>query len=208
METITMRRLLLPIALASLAAPLLAQPMPIPGTADVTRVQAGTYKVDSAHTQVNWKLNHLGFSHFSGSFADATGTLVLDPRRPNATRLSITIPIDRVVTTSGALDTHLKNADFFDAAKYPTATFVSTRVQATGPRARIAGNLTLHGVTRPVVLDARFVGAGNNPRGNKALNIGFEATTRVSRSAFGMSYGVPAVGDAVDLQINAAFEKQ
>ena len=74
--------------------------------------------------------------------------------------------------------------------------------------ARISGNLTLHGVTKPVVLDARFVGAGNNPMGNKALNIGFEATTRINRSDFGIAYAAPAVSDAVELQINAAFEKQ
>lgn len=203
-----MRRLLLPVILAVLAAPIVAQPAGVPGTADVARVQAGTYKVDSGHTQVNWKVNHLGFSHFSGAFADATGTLVLDPRRPAATRLSIAIPIDRVVSTSTGLNKHLMTADFFDAAKYPTATFVSTRVEPNGTRAKITGNLTLHGVTKPVVLDARFVGAGNSPMGKKALNIGFEATTRISRSAFGMSYGVPAVSDAVDLQINAAFEKQ
>lgn len=196
------------VAAAILAAPLIAQPAGIPGTADATRVQAGTYTADAAHTQINWKVNHLGFSLFSGSFADAKGTLTIDPRRPNAARLSMSIPIDRVVTTSGALDAHLKRADFFDAAKFPTATFVSTAVQATGARARITGDLTLHGVTKPVVLDARFVGAGNGPTGDKALNIGFEATTRISRSAFGISYGVPAVGDAVDLQINAAFVKQ
>ncbi|HZF41814.1 MAG TPA: YceI family protein [Sphingomonadaceae bacterium] len=203
-----MRLLLIPALFIALAPSLGAQPMPIPGTADVARVQAGTYKVDPAHTQVNWTVNHLGFSLFSGLFADATGTLVIDPRRPNASRLSITIPMNRVVSTSGALDTHLRNADFFDVGKHPTATFTSTRVQATGTRARITGNLTLRGVTRPVVLDARFIGAGNNPMGNKALNIGFAATTRISRSAFGITYGVPAVGDAVDLQINAAFEKE
>ncbi len=202
-----MRHLLAPLALALLAAPVLAQNPGIPGTADTSRVTAGTYQVDPAHTQVRWRVNHLGFSQFDGFFADPTGTLVIDPRRMAATQLRIVIPIDRVVSTSPALDKHLKNADFFDAAKFPTATFVSTRVQATGTRARITGNLTLHGVTRPVVLDARFVGAGNNPRGNKALNIGFEATTRISRSGFGMTYGVPAVGDAVDLSINAAFEK-
>lgn len=203
-----MRPVLIPLLFASLAAPLIAQPAGVPGTADASRVQAGTYSADSAHTQVNWKVNHLGFSHFSGSFADAKGTLVIDPHRPEAARLSMTIPIDRVVTTSAALDTHLKNADFFDAAKFPTATFVSTRVQATGARARITGNLTLHGVTRPVVLDARFVGAGNAPRGDKALNIGFEATTRIRRSDFGMKYALPAIGDQVDIAINAAFVKQ
>lgn len=203
-----MTRLLALLLGIAIAAPLVAQPGGIPGAPDPRRVQAGTYKVDPAHTQVNWRVNHLGFSYFDGSFADPEGTLVLDPRRPNATRLSITLRIDKMVTTSAGLNDHLKTADFFDAAKYPTATFSSTRVEATGTRVRITGNLTLRGVTRPVVLDARFVGAGNNPRGNKALNIGFEATTRISRSAFGMSYGAPAVSDAVDLQINAAFEKQ
>ena len=201
-----MRRLLLSALL--LAAPLAAQPADIPGAADPSRVVAGTYKVDPAHTQVRWKVNHLGFSHFDGFFADPTGTLVIDPRRPQAAKLSITIPMEKVVSTSPALDKHLRNADFFDVAKHPTATFVSTRIQPQGQRARITGNLTLHGVTRPVVLDARFVGAGNNPRGDKALNIGFEATTRFSRSAFGIAYGVPAIGDMVELQINAAFEKQ
>ena len=201
-----MRHLLAVVVL--FATPLFAQPAGIPGTADPARVAAGTYKVDPAHTQVNWKVNHLGFSLFTGSFADPTGTLVIDPRRLETARLSITIPMTRIVSTSDALDKHLRTADFFDVARYPTATFVSTRVEPQGQRARIAGNLTLHGVTRPVVLDARFVGAGNNPRGNKALNIGFEATTRISRGAFGMGYGAPAIGDAVDLQINAAFERE
>lgn len=203
-----MSRLLAGLMLASLTSPLLAQAAAIPGTADPARVVAGTYAVDSAHTQVNWSVNHLGFSLFDGSFADPTGSLVIDPRRPQDARLTITIPMTKVVSTSSVLDDHLRRADFFDVAKFPTATFVSTRVQPQRQRARITGDLTLHGVTRPVVLDARFVGAGNNPRGTKALNIGFQATTRISRSAFGITYGVPGVGDAVDLSINAAFEKQ
>lgn len=201
-----MRRLLLSSLLV--AAPLAAQPAGIPGSADPSRVVAGSYKVDPAHTQVRWKVNHLGFSHFDGFFADPTGTLAIDPRRPETAKLSITIPMDRVVSTSAALDKHLRTADFFDAAKFPTATFVSTRVQPQGQRARISGNLTMRGVTKPVVLDARFVGAGNNPMGNKALNIGFEATTRFNRSDFGIAYAAPAVSDTVELQINAAFEKQ
>lgn len=203
-----MRALLLSVVFAVSATSLPAQQAAIPGTANLSRVVAGTYRVDPAHTQIRWRLDHLGFSPFDGFFADPTGTLVIDPRRLNETRLSITMPMERVVTTSAALDRHLKNADFFDVAKYPTATFTSTRVQATGQRARIAGNLTLHGVTRPVVLDARFVGAGNAPRGDKALNIGFEATTRIRRSDFGMGYGLPAIGDQVDIAINAAFVKQ
>lgn len=206
MEFPPMRTALL-LAAVLLAAPLTAQPSGIPGAADPSRVQAGTYKVDPAHTQVRWKVSHLGFSNFDGFFADPTGTLTIDPRRPDAAKLSIVIPMEKVVSTSSALDKHLRNADFFDVAKYPTATFVSTRIQPQGQRARITGNLTLHGVTRPVVLDARFVGAGNNPRGDKALNIGFEASTKFKRSDFGISYAVPAISDTVELQINAAFER-
>lgn len=199
-----------PIMLAAMAAPLLAQPAQAPrsapGIADPARVTAGTYKVDSGHTQVGWRVNHLGFSHFDGQFADASGSLVMDPRRLAATRLTISIPLARVVTTSGALDTHLKNADFFDVAKYPTARFVSTRVEPRGRRARITGELDLHGRRRTVVLDAVFVGAGPSPMGGK-LNIGFHATARIKRSDFGISYGLPMVADNVDLTINAAFEK-
>ncbi len=200
------------LLLALAAAPLMAQaagPAKIaPGAPDLTRVVAGTYKVEPSHTQVNWAVNHMGFTQFSGAFADSTGTLVIDPKRPEAATLSITIPIDRVVTTSAALNKHLKGADFFDAAKYPTATFVSTQVEAMGQRAKISGNLTLHGVTKPVVLDARFVGAGMAAMGPKVLNMGFEATTRISRSDFGIKYAVPLVGDTVDLSINAAFVKE
>lgn len=204
-------KMLLALAAALAAAPLIAQTgaVPaIPGARDPARVTAGTYRVDPAHTQIRWRLDHLGFSPFDGFFADPTGTLVIDPARLDMAKLQIAMPMERVVTTSPALDKHLKNADFFDVAKYPTATFTSTRVQATGQRARITGNLTLHGVTRPVVLDARFVGAGNAPRGDKALNIGFEATTRIRRSDFGMKYALPAIGDTVDIAINAAFVKQ
>ncbi len=138
-----MRHLLAPAALSLLAAPVLAQNPGIPGSGDTARVVAGTYAVDPAHTQVRWRVNHLGFSQFDGFFADPEGTLTIDPKRMAATQLRITLPIGRVVTTSPALDRHLKSADFFDAAKYPTATFVSTQVQATGSRARITG--TDHG---------------------------------------------------------------
>lgn len=204
-----MGSLLVSLAIVTAAAPLFAQPAApaIPGRPDVSRVVAGTYKVDPAHTQVRWRVDHLGFSLFDGFFADPKGSLLIDPRRPNTARVTITIPMSKVLSTSTGLDTHLKGADFFDVARFPTATFTSTQVRTTGQRARITGNLTLHGVTRPVVLDTRFVGAGNDPRGTKALNVGFEATTRIRRSDFGITYGAPAIGDTVDLAINAAFER-
>ncbi len=190
-------------ALALLTAPAIAQ---MPGAPDLTRVAAGSYAADPGHTQVAWSLNHFGFTTYDGLFGGATGTLTLDPGRTAATKVDITIPIAGLVTTVPALNEHLKSPDFFDAAKFPTATFTSTNVTLKGTTARIAGTLTLHGVSKPVVLDATFVGAGTNP-GSKKATVGFAATTRVKRSDFGMTFLLPALGDDVDLHINAAFEK-
>lgn len=201
-------RLMLAAALALVTTPLFAQTMAVPGSRDPARVVPGTYKVDSGHTQVLFTVNHLGFSEYTGQFTQPSGTLVLDPKHPSAAKVEIVFPIDKVSTTVPALDAHLKRADFFDAAKFPEGRFVSTSVVANGNMATITGNLTLKGVTRPVVLAARFIGAGAAPMGAKKTNIGFAATTTIKRSDFGISYGVPLVSDRVDLVINAAFEAQ
>ena len=116
------------------------------------------------------------------------------------------MPVSGLHTTVAALDEHLKKPDYFDAAKYPTVTFKSTSVSASGNTATITGLLTLHGVTKPVTLAARFVGAGTNPL-TKKLTVGFAATTTIKRSDFGMTTLIPALGDTVDLRINAAFER-
>lgn len=195
------------IALALLAAPVAAQAPQVPGQPDPARVKAGTYKIDSNHTQVAFTVTHFGFSPYHGLFGGSTGTLVLDPAKPAASKLSIQLPLDQVVTTSEKLNEHLKTPDFLDSAKFPTATFTSTSIAVNGTRAKVRGNLTLHGVTRPIELDARFVGAGVNPM-SKAETIGFEATGSISRSAFGIAKYVPLVTDKVDLQITAAFERQ
>lgn len=203
-----MKTLAMLLALPVLASPAVAQMAGLPGAADVARVAAGTYRADAAHTQVLWRVNHFGFSEFDGAFADATGTLVLDPARPTATALSMTIPINRVTTTSAKLNEHLLGKDFFEAAKFPTATFVSTGItgDTSGKDITVAGNLTLHGITRPVTLKARFVGAGTNKM-NKKATIGFRATATIKRSDFGISYALPVVSDEVALTINAAFER-
>ena len=190
-----------------LAVPAAAQmPTTAPGKPNPALATAGSYHVDTGHTQVLFTVNHMGFSQYSGQFTQPTGTLTLDPRNPAASRVTITFPIDKVSTTVPALDAHLKRADFFEADKYPTATFVSTRIVARGQSATITGNLTLKGVTRPVTLAATFVGAGPGPMGAHKTNVGFHATTTINRSAFGISYGIPLVSDRVDLVINAAFE--
>ncbi|WP_293883844.1 YceI family protein [Sphingomonas sp.] len=207
-----MRRAL-PLVLFALSVPLGSLPvfaqMPTtaPGTPDPLRVVAGTYKVDPSHTQILWQLNHMGFSLFDGAFGDPTGTLQLDPKKPGAAVLDIEIPIARITTTNAKLNEHLLSADFFDATKFPTATFKSTRVEVNGQTANIQGNLTLKGVTKPVVLAATFIGAGTHPM-TKGTAIGFRATTTIKRSEFSLGYGVPVVGDTVTLTINAAFDLQ
>jgi polyisoprenoid-binding protein YceI len=206
-----MRRLALLAAPMLLAAPLIAQaPTSPPGARNPAAVTGGAYTVDSGHTQVIWTLDHLGFSPYTGIFGDVTGTLTIDPKNPNAAKVDVTIPVSKVTTASAGLTQHLLRPgkdggkpDFF-GANPADARFVSTSVAASGQKAKITGNLTLNGVTRPVTLDASFYGAGK--MGGKE-NVGFRATAMIKRSEFGLGFGVPMVGDEVKLDIAAAFVK-
>ncbi len=203
-------------ALALIAGAALAQQpqMTKPGSNDPALVTAGSYTADPNHTLVTWTLDHMGFSEYTGIFGDVTGTLTLDPKNLNAAKVDMTIPISKITTVNAALTAHLLKpageggkADFFGASP-ADAHFVSTSVAAKGQSAKITGNLTLNGVTKPVTLDARFYGAGKAPpqMGGKD-NVGFHATATLMRSDFGLGYGVPIVGDAVKLDIAAAFQK-
>ena len=194
-----------PFALAAQDGP--AMPTEAPGRPDSARVTAGTYATDPTHTLVGWRVNHFGFNDYFGQFGNITGTMTLDPANPSAATLDISIPISGLASASSALNEHMQRADFFDMANHPTARFVSRRVTVTGSNAAIEGNLTIRGVTRPITLAARFVGAGNNPFNSKAT-VGFHATATVKRSEFGMGYGIPLVADDVALDISVAFERQ
>lgn len=208
-----MRKLLIPAAaLVAIAGGtvVIAQQMPAaPGAKDPARVAAGTYQIDPGHTQIVFAYDHMGFSNNLGIIAEPTGTLTLDPKNVAAAKVSVDVPIANLRTGVAKLDEHLMKPDFFDAAKFPKATFISTGVKADGPTsAQITGNLTIKGVTKPVTLDAEFYGAGKAPAmmGGKE-NVGFVATGAIKRSDFNMGYGVPMVGDAVELKIVAAFQK-
>ena len=208
-------RLTLIAALALVAAPVIAQaPTAPPGTKNPAAITGGTYNADPNHTLVTWTLDHLGFTPYTGIFGDVSGTLTLDPKNPNATKVDMTIPVSKVTTASSGLTAHLTRAgkdgakpDFFGAAA-ADARFVSTAVVASGQTAKLTGNLTLNGVTRPVTLDVHFYGAGKAPAmmGGKE-NVGFHAVGTIMRSQFGLGFGVPVIGDAVKLDIAAAFQK-
>src|SRR5579862_7663237 len=121
-----------------------------PANPTLSTVKAGTYKVESYHTQVGFSLSHFGFTNYSGLFSGATGSLRLDPANPAASKLEVTIPVQSLLTTVPVLTDELKGDKWFDTAKFPQATFTSTSISA-GPNGEtvITGNLTLHGVTKP-----------------------------------------------------------
>jgi polyisoprenoid-binding protein YceI len=200
-----MKAQLVALALIGLAAPAFGQGQP--GAEAAAKVTAGTYTVDTDHTQIAWGINHLGFNVYYGIFGNPAGTLTLDPAKPEAASVSLTIPVDKVTTTSEKLNVHLKSADFFDTAKFPTATFKSTGVVVDGLKAKITGDLTIKGITKPVVLDARFTGTGPNPM-SKIETVGFEARATIKRSDYGITYALPVLGDEVNLHITAAFERR
>lgn len=191
------------LAVTMIATPVLAQ---TPGAPDVSRISAATYKVDGHHTQVVWSVDHMGFSILYGMFGEMIGSLTLDPANPATAKVSIDIPMTGMTTTSPAFTKHLQSKDFFEVEKFPAGKFVSTAVVVDGQNAKITGDLTLKGVTKPVTLDAKLTGAGTNPM-SKAATVGFSATTTIKRSDFGLGYAAPAVGDEVKLKITAAFEK-
>jgi polyisoprenoid-binding protein YceI len=169
---------------------------------------SGVYSVDPNHTEIIFGVSHLGFSTYYGIFPGATGSLTLDAAKPAASKLEVSVPVAQVMTPSDKLNGELRSAQWLDAAKYPTMTFRSTSITSTGPdTADVAGDLTLHGVTKPVVLKAKLNKAAPNAM-MKNFSAGFQVSGQIKRSDFGVSAYVPMVGDNVDLTITAAFARK
>lgn len=164
---------------------------------------AETYTLDPNHTNIVWNANHFGFSNPDGKFASASGTVTLDKENPANSKVEVSVATGAVVTGIPKFDEHLRGADFFDAEKFPTATFVSDKVEVTGENtAQVHGTLTLLGVAKPLVLDVKLNQIGENPM-SKNPTVGFSATTVIKRSEFGMNYAVPHVSDEVQIRIEA-----
>ncbi|MNE38509.1 hypothetical protein D3C77_321390 [compost metagenome] len=172
-----------------------------------SEVQAGDYKLDSAHGKITWSVDHLGFSTYTGQFVNVQAELRLDPADPSTSSLTATVPLTDVASNSDGLNRHLQTADFFDTANHPTATFRSVHIMpdpAQPNRAMVHGELTLRGVTKPVTLQVRFNQAGPTRGGYKA---GFDGEAVIKRSEYGITYGLPALGDEVTLHIEGEFVK-
>jgi len=168
---------------------------------------AATWKVDPAHTTVGFRVNHL-FTSVNGRFDRFDGTIEFDPADPEATVVRGTIESASINTNHEKRDKHLRSSDFFDVARFPTIAFESTGVtEVKGKSGKIAGNLTIHGVTRPVILDVTFLGQGRDPWGN--LRAGFTAELKIDRKDFGLNWneiletGGVLVGDEVAIRVDA-----
>lgn len=160
-----------------------------------------TYKLDPHHTMVLFSWNHFGYSNPTADLGLGDGTLVFDEQHPAKSSVEVTLPLADLDTHVPALDEHLKKPDFLDAGKYPTVTFKSTKVQPLGGhKFKVTGDLTVHGVTRPVVLAATLNKIGPHPM-SKAQSIGFDATASIKRSDFGVGAYVPSVSDEITIRI-------
>ena len=177
-------------------------------------VPAGAYTLDKAHSTLTFRLNHLGFSNYTARFTGFDAQLQFDPANPPGSTLNVTIDprsLDLNNPPAGFADT-LRGPEWLDAAKFPQMTFRSTSVEVTGTNAmRINGDLTLHGVTHPVTLDATFNGGYAGHPMDPHARIGFSVHGAFKRSDFGIAYGIPApgttmgVGDEVQVIIETEF---
>ena len=165
---------------------------------------AATYTFESNYTQGVARWLHLGFANPGMQFGQGTGTLDFDPADLAKAQVMVTIPLDKFTTSVPDLDEHLRSGDFSGTAKYPPATFKSMGVEkgAAPEHSRVSGELEMHGVKKPVVLEAKLNKIGVNPRNNLAT-IGFDATTTVKRSDFGLGRFVPQVSDEIRIEITA-----
>ncbi len=182
-----MRKTLFAAALFAMAVPAFAAPV--------------TYKLDPTHTDVIATWDHFGFSRPSAHFGKADGTLVYDAANVAASSVQVTLPLSGLDSFTDKFDEHLRSADFFEADKFPAATFKSTRVEAAGEgKLKVTGDLTIKDVTRPVVLDVTLNKAAEHPM-KKVPAIGFDATATLKRSDFGLGRFAPMVSDEVALRI-------
>lgn len=178
----------------ALALSLAAIPV-LPAGASAPAAQEVRWEIDTGHSELSFRIRHL-VSRVSGSFNQWSGTLVADPANLAGGSVEVEIQTASIFTNNERRDTHLRSDDFFDAANHPVITFRSTRVEVRGEALRVHGNLTMRGVTRPVVLEGRALGVSGTPGRRR---VGFEAETRIDRTDFGVRWNRGAEGGGVVL---------
>lgn len=160
------------------------------------------WQLDDSHTRVGFSVNHLGFSTTMGHFNDVKGVVNYDVKAPSKTNMSFTIATDSIDTNWDARDEHLKKAEFFNVAKYPTMTFKSTSVKFINPQqAKVTGDFTMLGQTKPLTLDVTLNKIANSPLTKEPV-IGFRATGNIDRAAYGMTAFADGITTNVPIQID------
>ncbi|MEY4378044.1 MAG: hypothetical protein RJB26_2594 [Pseudomonadota bacterium] len=160
-----------------------------------------TYAFDTVHSRLTFYVSHMGYSNSVGQLSIAPGTFSFDTADWSKGQVTATLPADSLAFGDAKWDAHIKSADFLDAAKFPSITFTATKVEQTGTNTgTLTGDLTVHGVTKPVTLQLRLNGAGMHPM-MKVPAIGFTATGKLKRSDFGVAAYVPMVGDELDIRL-------
>lgn len=163
---------------------------------------ADRYAFDKSHTNILFFISHLGYSETMGKFTDYDGAFTFDEKKPQDSTIDVTLKPAGIRTSSEGLDAHLQKEDFFNTEKFPDIRFVSTGIKITGEKTGdVTGNVTMLGITRPVVLHVTFNKAGQHPKTQDYI-AGFTAEAVIRRSEFGMNYGIPMVGDEVRIWIS------
>lgn len=168
---------------------------------------ARPWSIDATHTNVGFSIRHLMISTVRGRFAEVEGSVAFDPENPTAAAIRVSIPVASINTHNEQRDTHLKSADFFDAANHPAITFVGTKIKGDLDRHfKLVGDLTIRGTTKEFEFDVTREGTGNDPWGNERL--GYSATGKLNRSDYGLSWNAAletggfVVGDDVKINID------
>lgn len=164
-------------------------------------VAAATYTIDPVHSSALFKVQHFGAANFYGVFRDVSGSLVYDAASPQGLAIEVTLAADSVDTRNERRDTHVKSPDFLNAAEFPTITFRSTKVEATGDGTyQVTGNLTLRGITKEIQVTAERSGEGAHPQSGKPL-VGFESRFTIDRTEFDVSYMPGPLSEEVEFLI-------
>ncbi len=180
-------------------------------TTDPKQAPAGAYQMETRHSQVLFEIPHLDLTNYHGRFDKVSGTLNFNPAAPEKSSVSVSVDVGSASVASSELLGDIVGSDVLDAANFPTATFVSTSIERTGPTSgKMTGDLTLRGVTKPVTFDVTFNGGTPSPMGAAAYLLGFRASVVIHRSDFGLDKmrWTGFVGNDVTLTIEALFQKQ
>jgi polyisoprenoid-binding protein YceI len=185
------------------------------GAMYVPTAAADTYVFDPGHTNITFGWNNLGLSRQSGRILEYEGMLEFDPMQPEEARVDVTLKVASIFTGAKQLDRDLRSSDFFNAARFPEITFRSTLVTKTGERTGdVAGDLTIMGETRPVVLQVRWNYTGEhpwstlNPTYRGKFVSGFSAVTTILRSEWGLKRGLPLVSDEIEIAIETELSRR